>query len=59
LGRFGKYAVLLGMGLLVLLPAQAEAAIITWDGGGTDGACGGAGTAANWSCELTMQAVGG
>ena len=37
--------------LILAFATQAEAAIITWDGGGTDGTCGGAaGDGNQWSC---------
>ena len=36
--------------------AQAQAAIITWDGGGADGTCGGAaGDGNKWSCGLNWS----
>jgi len=41
----------LAAGLVLTLAAPAWAAIITWDGGGTDGTCGGgAGDGNKWSC---------
>ena len=44
-----------GIGLVCFLP-QAQAATVTWDGGGADGTCGGnAGDGNKWSCGLNWS----
>jgi hypothetical protein len=41
--------------LLGVAPQPVDAAIVTWDGGGDDGTCSGAGTGDNWSCGLNWS----
>jgi hypothetical protein len=56
--RKSKRSVIIIVGLVIVLlilvliffVRQAQGATVTWNGGGTDGTCGGAGTANNWSC---------
>lgn len=55
--RFLAFSFLLGLaGLVFLFPQATLAATRTWDGGGTDGTCGGgAGDGNKWSCAANWS----
>ena len=56
LGRkIGLLLFLLVVGAGLVYWQTAQGVNRTWDGGGTDGTCGGAGTANNWSCSANWS----